>query len=85
MPTSWPENTVERLTLSRPKQMRPQRVTRTVRLRYGYSGPGGGWTGLDALQIDAQAQPPDGELGEAEECIAGGKRHAIPEGGWRLV
>jgi len=33
--------------------------------------------GLDALQVDDQAQPPDRELGKTEQRIARGKRHAV--------
>ena len=32
---------------------------------------------LDALDGDAEAQPPDGELGEIEEGVGAGERHAI--------
>jgi hypothetical protein len=35
--------------------------------------------GLDALDLDAQPQPPDGELGEAEEAIGTGERNALSE------
>ena len=36
-----------------------------------------GMAWLDALQADAQSQPPDREPSEAEERIAGGERYAI--------
>jgi hypothetical protein len=34
-------------------------------------------TGLDALDRDAQPEPPDGELGEVEEGIGTGKGNAV--------
>ncbi len=36
-----------------------------------------GMAGLDALDLDAPAQPPDGELGEAEEAVGAGEENAI--------
>ena len=36
-----------------------------------------GMSGLDALDLDAEAQPPDREPGEAEQRIAGGEGHAV--------
>ena len=32
---------------------------------------------LDALDRDAQAEPPDGELGEVEQSIGAGERHSV--------
>jgi len=42
VPTIWSVNMLKRLILRFPRQMRPQRFTRTVRFWYGYSGSGGG-------------------------------------------
>jgi hypothetical protein len=40
-----------------------------------------GWPGLmrglDALDGDAEAQPPDGEPGEVEQGVGAGERHAV--------
>ena len=36
-----------------------------------------GMTWLDALDGDAEAEPPDRELGEIEEAAWAGERHAI--------
>ena len=36
-----------------------------------------GMTGLDALDVDAQAQPPDGELAQAEQRMGAGEGHAV--------
>ena len=33
--------------------------------------------GLDALDLDAKLDPPDRELGEVEERIRTGERHAV--------
>jgi len=39
-----------------------------------------GMAGLDALDLDAKPQPPDGELGEAEETIGAGERYPCADG-----
>src|SRR5262245_47152744 len=36
-----------------------------------------GMTGLDALDVNAEAQPPDGECAEAIQGVGGGKWHAV--------
>ena len=36
-----------------------------------------GMTGLDALDANAQAQPPDGELAQVLEGVGGGERHSV--------
>jgi hypothetical protein len=36
-----------------------------------------GMTGLDALGVDAEAQPPDGECAEAIDGVGRGKGHAV--------
>ena len=33
--------------------------------------------GFDALDVDAQAQPPDGQLGQIEQGIGAGERYAV--------
>ncbi|HVO02721.1 MAG TPA: hypothetical protein VMT54_11000 [Candidatus Cybelea sp.] len=33
--------------------------------------------GLDALDLDAAPEPPDRELGEVEEAVGAGERHAV--------
>src|SRR5581483_15790 len=33
--------------------------------------------GLDALDLDAEPEPPDGELGEIEEAVGAGKGNAV--------
>ena len=34
-------------------------------------------TGCDALDLDSEAQPPDGERGESEESLAGSERRTV--------
>src|SRR3954470_15835568 len=69
----------------------------------GSSGPGGllfegqmhafmtavllGMAGLDALDADAQPQPPDGKLGEVEEAVGGSEGDAIvgANGPWQAT
>ena len=36
-----------------------------------------GMPGCDALDVDAEAQPPDGEFTEAIQRVGGGKGHAV--------
>lgn len=43
--------------------------------------------GLDALDLDAEAEPPDGKLGEVEEAIGAGERDAVvgADGSWQAA
>ena len=43
--------------------------------------------GLDALDLDAEPEPPDGELGEVEERIGTGQGNAVigADGSWQKI
>ncbi len=42
---------------------------------------------LDALDLDAEAQPPDRQLAEVEQRVGGGERRAVvrADGGWQAA
>lgn len=42
---------------------------------------------LDALDLDTEAQPPDGQPAEIEQCVSGGERHAVvrADGVWQAA
>jgi hypothetical protein len=44
-------------------------------------------SGLDPFDPDAEAQPPDGELGEIEEGVRAGEGDAVigADGGWQAA
>src|SRR6266700_2829541 len=85
IPTVWPARTVEMLIFLRCMQMLPQAVHAGRPGRFPLQGEVHalvaavllGMARLDALDLDAEPQPPYGQLRQVEQGVGTGEGHAV--------